>query len=423
MIRALFGVLTVLLCTGNVMGQASRSPFSAFGIGEGYGSATAHSQGMAGVGISNPQYLFINNQNPALLVFNGLGGITSFQAGIIGEQRTVRDANNKNTSNAANLNYLVLAFPIKGNRWVTSVGVMPYTSQRYRFSYTETVNGGSAVFQETGNGGINQVSWSNGIVLHKWLSVGARAGYLFSSIENGFNTTVALTDQTQFFTPNIQQRFNYSGFTFTGAVSLHLDSLFNNLYRLNLGVVYDFKSDIRTDYLQTLVRLSQSGVAISTDTLTTDGTGRTKIPSTLSAGISFGRANQWVFGIDARTSDYSQMVLVENQKSPTTVGWRVAAGFEITPNPGSLASYLKNVTYRTGVSIEEYPYLINGAKLRDFGTNFGISLPVARGCSVDLSGRWGKRGNIDTNTIEEKYFKIYFGVSFNDRWFIKRRFD
>jgi hypothetical protein len=406
------------------VGQAARSPLSAFGIGEYYGNAPAHSQGMAGVGVSNPQYLYLNNINPALLVFNGLNGITTFQAGIIGEQRTVKDATNKETTKGGNLNYMILGFPIKSGKWVTSVGLMPYTSMRYRFSFSEPLSDNTGVvrFNESGSGGINQVAWSHGVALHKYLSLGARASYLYSTIENSFTNTVFLNNQTQYFTPDVHRRFYYKGFAFTGALSVHIDSLFNDNYRFNLGAVYDLKTDLKTDYLQTLTRLDATGVTIDSDTLLAL-VGNTRIPSALSLGMSFGKGNQWMFAVDARMTDYTKFGFFQNQQSPTTKGYRLAAGFELTPNPTSLSSYLKVITYRTGVSFEEYPYLINGNALRDFGTNFGLSLPVARGCSVDLSGRWGTRGNIETNTIEETYFKIYFGVTFNDRWFIKRRFD
>jgi len=296
---------------------------------------------------------------------------------------------------------------------------------RYKFAYAEPVPGyaDSVFFQEQGSGGINQVAWSHGIALHKDISIGLRGSYLYSTIDNSFTNTIILDQQTQVFQPDVHQRYYYKGFGFTGAVSYRLDSIGKKNYRLNFGAVYDLKSKLKTDYLQTLIRRNGAGQSISTDTLTTNSSGRTTIPSMLSAGISFGRPSQWTFAVDARMTDYTKFVFYENQQSPTTKGWRVAAGFELTPNQNSLSNYLKIITYRTGVSLEEYPYLVNGKALRDFGTNFGLSLPVARGCSVDLSGRWGRRGNIDTNTIEEKYFKIYFGVTFNDRWFIKRRFD
>jgi hypothetical protein len=408
-----------------VFGQAARSPFSSFGIGEYYGNAPAHSQGMAGVGISNPQYLFLNNLNPALLVFNGINGVTTFQAGILGEKREVKDALNKDKSMGGNLNYLLLGFPLKSGKWVTSIGLMPYSGMNYRFFYKEVLDAEDTVyFRETGNGGLNQVAWSHGVAINRKVSVGARASYLYSTIENSYTNTVLLENQVVQFTPAVTQRFYYRGFAFTGAVSVHLDSLFankNKNYRLNFGAVYDFKSTLNTDYLQTLSR-SASGSTVSDDSLRT-ATGKTVIPSIASVGVSFGKGSQWVIAVDARYTDFTKFGFFETQQTPTQKGWRIAGGFEITPNPSSLSNYLKVITYRTGVSLEEYPYLVNGNPLRDFGTNFGLSLPVARGCSVDLSGRWGKRGTIEANTIEEKYFKLYFGVTFNDRWFIKRRFD
>jgi hypothetical protein len=81
------------------------------------------------------------------------------------------------------------------------------------------------------------------------------------------------------------------------------------------------------------------------------------------------------------------------------------------------------MTYRTGVSYEEMPYLIGGSRIKDFGINFGFSMPVGRYSSLDLAVKAGKRGDLQTNTIEENYLKFYFGVTFNDQWFIKRKFD
>jgi hypothetical protein len=50
-------------------------------------------------------------------------------------------------------------------------------------------------------------------------------------------------------------------------------------------------------------------------------------------------------------------------------------------------------------------------------------LPVSRISSLDLAFKAGKRGDLNKNSIEENYFKVYFGVTFNDQWFIRRRFD
>ncbi|MDZ7649314.1 MAG: hypothetical protein U5K54_20325 [Cytophagales bacterium] len=119
-----------------IFGQAAQTPFSYLGIGEYYGNALAHNQGMAGVGISNPQYFYLNNQNPALLVFNRF---TSFEAGFIGERRTVIGNGVSETNGNANLNYLIMGFPIKVGRWATSFGLAPYTTVNYRLNYTDSI--------------------------------------------------------------------------------------------------------------------------------------------------------------------------------------------------------------------------------------------------------------------------------------------
>jgi hypothetical protein len=130
-----------------------------------------------------------------------------------------------------------------------------------------------------------------------------------------------------------------------------------------------------------------------------------------------------MIGADFTYLDYTQYRDFNGSSREGKGGWQFGLGGKITPDAGSVSSYLKRVTYRTGVSFSEAPYLINGNPLKDFGINFGLSLPVSRISSLDLAFKVGKRGDLQTNTIEENYFKLYFGVTFNDQWFIKRRFD
>jgi hypothetical protein len=108
---------------------------------------------------------------------------------------------------------------------------------------------------------------------------------------------------------------------------------------------------------------------------------------------------------------------------PVTSGSRIAVGAEITPDSRSLSSVLKRITYRTGISLEKSPYTVSGKVLEDLGINFGMSLPVSRISNLDMAVRFGKRGDINTNGLSENYFKVYFGVTYNDQWFIKSRFD
>jgi hypothetical protein len=428
--KFLLVVFLVICIASDVVAQPAQSSFSSFGVGEMVDPAQANVQGMGGVGVSNPQFWYINNINPALLVFNNF---TTFQAGINGESRTASNGEVSHNSQDGNMNYLMLGFPLRSSkkhpsmsRWSTSLSLAPYSVVNYSFSYIVPIEGspGNALFRENGSGGINQLAWSHGIALTKFLSVGLKGMYLFSSIENNFAKTVSISsDQLVILTSNSHKRYTYKDFAFTGGISLHLDSLGSKLYRFNLGGVYNMDANVRTDYFETLQRYSQGGSVLSTDTLVTTRLGDTFIPGSFAVGMSFGRQETWTFGVDAKVSDFTNFSAFEKTPTPTHVGWKVSAGLELTPDPTSISSYLKRMTYRTGVSFEESPFLVNDNPLRDFGINFGLSAPVARFSSVDLGLRWGSRGNIADNTIEEKYFKIYFGITFNDRWFTKRRFD
>lgn len=401
--------------------QAARSPFSSFGIGEYYGNSLAHNQGMAGVGISNPQYYYLNNKNPALLVYNRL---TVFEGGMLVEQRTARGDSTKEINSNGNLNYLIMGFPVKPGKWTTSAGLMPYSSVNFVLNYNNDIAGSTNTVDvtEKGSGGINQFFWSNGVALNQNLSLGLKATYLFSSIIN--ETTNSLTNTTQqvSYFPTIYERSYIRDLDFSLGVSYHKDSLTNKNYRLNIGAVYDFKTDLNTQLSQRLERRPITKGADSVTLATLNG--NITLPQSISGGISFSKGYQWTIGADFTYLDYKQYRGFDGKPSADVKSaLRMALGFEFTPDLASPSSYLKRMTYRTGVSLDNYPYLVNNSNVKDFGINFGLSLPVSRISSLDIAVRFGKRGDLQTNTIEEKYFKLYFGVTFNDQWFIKRKFD
>lgn len=419
----LISVLLIFCFHLDLNGQAARTPFSSFGVGEYYGNGLTQNQGMGGIGASAPEYWHLNNVNPALLVFNT---ITVFEAGFLGEQRTLKGASGTSEkSGSGNLNYLALGFPVKRTKWGMSLGLKPYTGVNYQLNYTAAIEGSTNTVDvaESGSGGINQLYWSNGVALNSNFSVGLKATYYFSSIINEYATTLSETTQAVKYTTNIYDRQYFTGFGFSPAVSFHMDSLFGKKnYQINAGVVYDLKTDLRTKFYERFERRNIAGITDSV-TLVNNIAGTTTIPQVVTAGVSFAKGFQWMIGADFTFLNYSNFKDFKGGTGGTRNGWQLAFGGKITPDPGSLSSYLKRVTYRTGVSLAESPYLINGNVLKDFGINFGLSLPVSRISSLDLGVKVGKRGDLQTNTVEENYFKLYFGVTFNDQWFIKRRFD
>lgn len=399
--------------------QVANSPFSTFGLGQTYGNALAQNQGMGGVGISNPSSWYINNLNPALLTYNY---VTSFQAGMILENRTISDGSGSLKNATGNLNYLVVAFPIKSGIWTTSLGLMPYSSANYKLLRQDAVLNGpdnSTISQELGTGGLNKFYWSNGVKVHKYINVGVSTSYVFGSL---------ITEQTQqldrltLFNSLIKERNYIKDFSFSGGVYFHKDSLFKKNFRIGVGLVYDLQSNLRTLTSVEIQQNSIQGQNISTTKPIENQPGSIVLPQSGGFGISFSRPGFWTVAGDFNLLDYKQYKGFVGKSVTTTTGIRTGVGFEFLPDPSGGGNYLKRMTYRTGVSYERLPYLAAGNKVEDFGINFGLSLPVGIS-TLDLSLKVGKRGAISQNTIEENYFKFYFGMTFNDRWFIKRKFD
>src|SRR5688500_15435886 len=233
-----------LLLAFDMYGQA-KSPFTSFGIGEPYGNALINQQGMAGVGVSQPQFWFINNQNPALLVYNSIN--TAFQAGLITERRSISGDTLSETSQGGNMNYLVTAFPIKPGKWTTSVGLMPYTAVNYRLQYNDNIAGSPEEVRvlEEGDGGLTQLYWSNGVRLTKDIAVGLKASYIFSSIVNTYKNQLINSTQPVNYLAAIEEKSYVRDFMFGTGISFSKDSLFSRQrYRLSFGATYDFATEL-----------------------------------------------------------------------------------------------------------------------------------------------------------------------------------
>lgn len=411
------------------MGQAARSPFSRQGIGETYTSALANTQGMAGIGVSHPQYWFLNNQNPALLIYNNL---TVFEAGLVTESKTIRMGDLSEKIQDGNMNYLITAFPVKPGSWTTSLGLMPFSSVKYKVAYIGFVENStdSVAIVEEGTGGLTQLYWSNGIKINSNLGVGLKASYIFGSIKNTYSNQLLRSSQPVNYFATVEDKQYVRDFTFLAGVSYSKDSLFaSKKYRLSVGATYGLEANLNTKFRGEIYRYTAVGGPIDSDTLYTVK-GNTRIPPALTAGVSLGYGTKWNVGTEFSYQNWSAFKGISSAQESLGQSWRVALGGETTPDIVS-ESYFRRVTYRMGLSYEQTPFQADVAdevnindyrSVKDIGINFGLSLPAGRS-SLDLAFRYGRRGNKTETLLVENYIRVYFGITFNDTWFIKRKFD
>jgi hypothetical protein len=417
-------VLLTLAAIPLLFAQTARSAFSTFGIGQPFNQALIHNQAVGGTGVAQPQYWFLNNQNPALLVYNYY---TVFAAGMAAERNTVRADSVSSTNSGSNLSYLVAAFPVKPRRWTTSVGIMPFTRVNYRFLYFAPlldINNNpidTIAIRESGLGGFNQIYWSNGVRLHKNWSVGIQAAHIFGTITNDYANTLINVGSSVPFLIAVEEQTYGKGYRLTGGALFSKDSLGRRKdVVISAGLTYALKTKLKADRVSRYERRNSSNDPITRDTLFYLK-GHFNIPSAWQFGLAIAKASKWGAAAEFGLQDWQAYTGLDTEKGDLATSHYAAFGVEFTPNYLS-QKLLDRVTYRVGIRQENTPFLVNGNQVKDFGINFGLSLPAGRS-SIDLAFTAGQRGSRSKTSLDERYFRVYFGLTFNDQWFIRRKFD
>ena len=100
------------------------------------------------------------------------------------------------------------------------------------------------------------------------------------------------------------------------------------------------------------------------------------------------------------------------------------AGLQWIPNPTDLRYYLKRVQYRFGAYYSQLPMLVNGQSIRDVGVTVGFGFPYKYFTSIfHTAFRLGMRGSTSHGLVRELYGELVLGVSLNDVWFVKRKYQ
>ena len=68
--------------------------------------------------------------------------------------------------------------------------------------------------------------------------------------------------------------------------------------------------------------------------------------------------------------------------------------------------------------------VVGNEQITDMGVTFGMGLPLKKTLSrINFGIVYGTRGTVNKNLIQENYFNIIFGVTINDKWFKKYKYN
>jgi hypothetical protein len=429
-ISFLLGGIALLLGLQQSQAQdLGNSPYSRIGLGElNTSPGNVRNFGMGNIGVATPNGSNAQVQNPALLYFVNR---VSFEMAGTGQTKSISNGQESKTTGNGGLSYMALALPVT-KVWRTAIGLRPFSAVNYSTSQKGTVDGDpntSVISGNAGEGTISEAYFSNGVRLFKGLSVGVTGSYLFGAIDkNAYTQLQNSAGRVHDTLVLLNEHFNYSDLVFKSGISYR--QALGKKVNATIGGVYGFQTQLDQQVKPVLVRRRASDEFVINETPLADSANRqVTLPGFWEAGLSFDNANNWVVGaeVSARNwSDYNGEGAAKLRNS-----LRVGLGGEYVPDPSSIDSYLKRVSYRAGFSYAKTPYFDKGEQINDVSVHAGVALPIGsvprppeyNQSFINLGVALGQQGSTQNGLLQERYVRFMIGLTLNSSWFIKPKFE
>jgi len=270
---------------------------------------------------------------------------------------------------------------------------------------------------------LNQIYASTTFEFSKHYSLGLTASYLFGTVID--ERRVIYNDLTtdHFFNTVDQARNKVSDITFD--LGFQYTRALGEDYHLVIGLVSSPIGELSAEQ-DRLVRTyegSEGNESIK-DTITNiQGNNQSvQLAPTLGGGFAIEKKGKWLIGVDYTNYNWNDLQVAQNIRLVNSQ--KFTLGYEKFNNLSAFGSYFKQMGIRAGAHYNSSLVQVNGEDVSEFGISFGISLPLRKTFStLNAAIEVGQRGENKNNLTQENYIGFQFGVTINDRWFIKRKYD
>jgi hypothetical protein len=406
-------VLGIILTVSAAIAGGTASPFSRYGYGEFQNSVSGALLSMGGVGYGMRTNRVINPSNPAS--YTSIDSLTfMMDLGLSGVIDGAKTNLGRNTQFAGNIDYVSFQMPLA--EWAAvSFGVNPLTIVGYEYKFTDVQP--SYGYEDSitvsqyfyGKGGITQVYLGLSFDICDRVAIGVNGRYLFGNI------------------------FHYREVTFPGESlfkpTIYQNAIYVNAWQCDFGFQYhqpigeDDQLVIGGTYSMKLPMKNTTEIHSVTNKDDSDNTSyEFEYPQTAGAGVSYLWNNRLLIGADVTWMQLSQ-VKYYSQDNVFTDRFVYALGCEYVHNPIS-KSYAETMRFRLGANYSNSYAKVNGSDYNKWAITCGIGFPLPNTkTTLNLHLEYGQQGSMKNIGLVEQYGKIGIGVSLNERWFVKRRFN
>ncbi len=411
-------VLLLMILSGAAVAQNNtNSPYTRYGYGELAEQGSGNSKAMGGIAYGLRDKYQINVVNPAS--YTAVDSLTFIFDGGVSIQNTnfVGGGVRRNAKNSG-FDYIMMQFRA-GRRAGISIGLLPFSNVGYNMGeYRANIEfpDKSTTTTYSGEGGMHQLYVGAGFKILKNLSVGANFSYLWGDITRTAEMTFA-SSASDF---PLKEQTNLAVKSYKIDLGAQYTQRFGKKHTATFGIVFSPGHDLNNEaYGVTQLGNSNTGATTTTrDTVVTTG-----IPLSLGVGATYAYNDRLTVGLDVLTQKWSDVTYMNNSSAFCDRG-RVSIGAEYQPNPVG-RNYLSLVKYRLGAYYSKPYYKIGGVRAADeYGLTAGFGLPVPRTRSiVSLSAQYVRVNGSRAEFLNENILRLCVGVTFNERWFFKRKVD
>ncbi len=431
-----YKIICLLLAAAPLLTFAQEnSPYSRYGIGNLIPQGNIVNRSMGGISAAVSDAAFLNTVNPAApanLIFSTLDIALEYNGRNLIDNNTIGNYR----SNNAIISYLQVGFPLlNGNKkafknqvmWSANFGLKPISKIDYKIETNSSSAGENVQNLYEGSGGLNEAFVGTALKINN-LSLGISTGYLFGEKDYS-NRLLFKNDSVAFYKSNYEINTRYGGM-FVKAGAQYGFKIKEGMIRL--GAYGDLKGNYtasRDKKVETFT-YDQNGSISRIDSVysTTGVKGKIHLPSTIGAGFSVEKPHV-LFGVDFETTNWDDYQFF-GQKDAVTNSWVAKAGVQYLPASTSTnKGYFNFVKYRAGLSFGK-DYINADGELPVYTVSVGAGFPLklrksfyeSQSSVLNVGFEYGNRGN-KNNAITENLYKISFGLSLNDVWFRRVKYQ